>query len=141
MSNPTASAPVSIVELAPAPSAKSGKVDFGNGRYSAVMAEAHADCLRLISSDAAKAEKFARQLGADLGRAMSASPVSVKYGKANKDGRMTLKEAASVKGVTVTNAMTLGRLLAMANDINATKLAKVDGLTLSGPVAEWFNEL
>lgn len=133
----TTSAPVAIVDTAK----PIAKPDLGNGRYSAVMAEAHADCLRLVSKDTAKAEKFARQLGADLGRAMSASPVSVKYGKANKDGRMTLKEAASVKGVTVTNAMSLGRLISMANDINGTKLARVDSLTLAGPVAEWFNEL
>jgi hypothetical protein len=136
----TASAPVANIESVPVVKSV-GKPDFGSGRYSAVMAEAHTDCLRLVTKESARAEKFARQLGADLGRAMAASPVAVKYGKANKDGRMTLKEAASVKGIAVTNSMSLARLLAMANDINGTKLARVDSLTLAGTVAEWFNGL
>lgn len=108
------------------------------------MAEAYSDCLRLVSQDASKAEAFARQLGADLGRAMAAAPVKVKYGKANAEGKMSLKEAtASVKGVTSTNALTLARLISMANDVNATKLARVDSLTLvtGSLVAEWFEKL
>lgn len=140
MSNTATVTTSPITTVAPA---KSGKPDFGDGRYSAVMREAFADCQRLVSQDATKAEAFARQLGADLGRAMAAIPVKVGYGKANKDGRMTLKEAASVKGVTSTNALTLARLISLANDVNATKLARVDSLTLvaGSHVAEWFEKL
>lgn len=121
--------------------APAAKVEFGEGRYSAVMREAYTDALRLVTDDSAKAEKFARQLGADLGRAMAASPVKVGYGKANKDGRMSLKEAATVKGVVSTQPLALARLITAANDINASKLARVDGLTLAGTLAEWFNSL
>lgn len=132
--NTTPVAPVTIVKTTKGP-------DFGEGRYSCVMREAYADSLRLVTDDPAKAEAFARQLGQDLGRAMSETPVSVRYGKASKDGKMTLKEAATVKGVTARNSLTLGRLIAMANDINTTKLARVDSLTLTGTLEEWFNEL
>ncbi len=93
------------------------KPDFGSGRYSSVMAEAYSDALRLTGMDKATAEKFARDLGSDLGRALAKSPVSVGYGKANKDGKMTLKEASSVKGIYATRPITLARLLSLANDL------------------------
>ena len=113
------------------------KVDFGAGRYSAVMAEACGDAHRLTDMDAETCEAFARQLGSYLGRATAGKPVTVTYGKTTKDGKLTLKEACNIKGVTETKSMTLGRLLSKLNEL--AKLAQIGQVDFEGsfPVTHW----
>lgn len=104
----------------------SNKVEFGNGRYSATMAEFYRDALRLTTLEPKDCEALARNLGADLGRQNLVA--SIKYGKANAEGRLTLKEVASIKGVVATKAMSLARLMSLANDLSkeAKALGTVD---------------
>ena len=92
--------------------------DFGNGRYSPLMLEAYRDALRLTKMSPSEAEAFARLLGADLGRAFSAAPSKVTYGKANSHGRLTMKEAAGLKGIVATRPISIARLLSLANDLS-----------------------
>lgn len=105
------------------------------------MTEFYADTGRLTNLTAEKREKAARQLGVDLGRAFAAQPVEVKYKSINKDGRMTLAEAAKVKGFMATPALSLAKEIAAANEINARKVARVESLALVGTLKDWADAL
>jgi len=94
----------------------SGVVDFGNGRYSPLMAECFKDLQRVFKLDIVPAEKLARQIGTELGAIMANAPVDVRLGKANKDNKMTVSEAAKVKNLTQTWAILALRAINYAND-------------------------
>lgn len=76
--------------------------DFGEGRYSALMEECFNDSMTVFKLEQPKAEKLARQIASDLGAIMASAPVGVKLGKPNKDNKITISEAAKIKGVTMT---------------------------------------
>jgi hypothetical protein len=80
--------------------------DFGSGRYSDLMNECFKDAQKVFKITPEKADKLARQIASDYGSAIQNTPVEVKRIKAaNKDGKITLAEAAKIKGVTLTNAL------------------------------------
>jgi hypothetical protein len=120
---------------------KLAKPDFGSGRYSAVMAEFYADLGRLTKLHPAVCEKAARQLGVDLGRLMASQPVAIKYGNVTKEGKMSLAEAARLKGVTATYVLSLAKEVAAANEINARRACRVMAIEPQGEVANWLDEL
>lgn len=80
--------------------------DFGMGRYSALMGECFRDAKIVFQLSEEKADKLARQIASDFGAALSSSPVGIgRIKSVNKDGKITLSEAAKIKGVTLTSAL------------------------------------
>src|SRR5947207_12410364 len=96
------------------PAPKPVTVSFGDGRYSSVMRELDGDAQRLLGLSKSHAEKLARAFGAELGRYNAY--VKIGFGKATKDGKMTLRESASIKGVTVTHAIALAKACVLLQD-------------------------
>lgn len=112
-------------------------VEFGQGRYSAAMSELYADSGRLLSLSHGQAVKLAKSFGADLGRQQAVSKIG--FGKATKDGKITLKESATMKGVTVTFAISLAKacvLLQEARNYGVTN-AEVE---IREDMLAWLNE-
>jgi len=71
--------------------------EFGNGRYSNVMAELFRDSQRLLGFSPEQAHVTATRLGIDIGR-LSSGSADVTFGKSvNKDGYRTVKEVCSLK--------------------------------------------
>ena len=89
-------------------------IDFGNGRYSALMTEVFDDAQKVLQVDEKTAEKIARQVSSDLGAIMSGAVVKVKVGSINKDGKITLSEAAKLKNVTMTDSLLILKALSYA---------------------------
>lgn len=90
---------------------------FGNGRYSPLMLECYRDSQVVFKLDEAQADKLARAIARDFGAAMTNAPVDAKVGKAvNKDGQVTLSEAAKLKNITITNPLFALRALQYAAD-------------------------
>lgn len=116
--------------------------DFGSGRYSALMLECYNDAKTVFKLDDTKAEKLARQIASDFGAVMASAPVETRLGKQNKDGKITLSEAAKVKGVTITNALFAMKALRFAGDAGVNGFSF--GQTAWKPVkslAEYLNSL
>lgn len=94
--------------------------EFGNGRYSALMAEAYEDSMLILSLTSEQAEKLARQIGSDYGAIMASTTVTMdkaKVSKTSKDGKVTVSEAsAKVKNVTMTNALFALRTINYVNE-------------------------
>lgn len=114
--------------------------EFGKGRYSGLAKEAYGDGIRLIGLTEKEADKFARTLAADWGRAQF--EVTAKYGrKADKDGMITLREASKAK-VRETRAITLARALVALQDAKVL-IGEVEsnfkGFVLSKEMSEWLN--
>lgn len=116
---------------------------FGNGRYSALMDECYKDAKRLLGLDEIPADKLARQIGSDFGAMMRDAKVDAKVSKSvSKDGKVTLSEAAKVKGVTTTNALTALRVMQFQNE--AAKYHISPGNTtwaIVGEFMEYLNNL
>jgi hypothetical protein len=115
--------------------------DFGNGRYSPVMAEMFKDIQRVFGLPAEKAEIIARQFGSDFGRALGNAPVKAAVsGKLSKNGELTLKEAAKVKVIT-TNSITLARLIVALDEARSFGLTHESTYVLSQTLREWIDGL
>lgn len=74
--------------------------NFGNGRYSPVMAELFSDTQRLLGFSKPQAHAVAARLGIDLGRLGAAviSADNIRIGKTvSKDGYRTVAEVAKIK--------------------------------------------
>lgn len=88
------------------------EVSFGNGRYSPEMARIYSELQKQFGIAPEKAEKIARQVGADFGELMRNQSASIKVSSANKDGKATIGESVTkLKGVTLTNPLMLVRAL------------------------------
>ena len=86
--------------------------DFGKGTYSNLMSECYRDGQIVFGMSPAAAEKFARMAGNEVGAIFAAAKRELKFSKVSKDGKVSVKEAVEkVKGVTVTNTITLLRAL------------------------------
>lgn len=90
---------------------KTAKPDFGSGRYSPEMERIFNDCQKLFGIEPAKAEKIARQAGSDAGAVFRNAPAAIKVSKANGDGKATISDASKVKGVTLTNPLSIVRAI------------------------------
>ena len=88
--------------------------EFGTGRYSAAMAELYHDSGRLLELSHKRAVKLAKSFGAELGRQNAVSAIT--FGKRSKDGKMTLRESATIKGVTVTFAIAMAKACVLLQD-------------------------
>lgn len=114
--------------------------DFGQGRYSALAMEAYKDAKRLLGLTEKQADKFARTLSADWGRAQFT--VAGKYGnKADAEGFTTLREVSKAK-VKETRAITLARGLTKLQEVKAS-IGETDssfkGFVIAEEIVEWLN--
>jgi len=86
--------------------------DFGAGRYSTFMGQVFTGCRYLFKLSETVSAKIARDAGSDIGSAMKhANDAKISLGKVSKSGTVTVKDAASVKGVYVTNPIMVARAI------------------------------
>jgi len=113
--------------------------DFGNGRYSSVMKEIYRDCKRELGLSSRKSEKVARTLGADLGR-LNANPELKLGNKLGKDGTITVREVATMKGVTLTYALSIAKVLATLQELKKFGFESAKDITFSETITEWLEK-
>jgi hypothetical protein len=90
---------------------------FGNGRYGDFQRTLYKDSQTLFGLSQKAAEKFARAAATDFGQAMAHASVEAKVGKATgKDMKITLSEAAKLKNVTSSPALSLVHAIQWAGE-------------------------
>ena len=114
--------------------------DFGNGRYSNIARELFRDSQILLGITPKQAERLARCYTADLGRHLANQPVKVELGRITKDARITLKESATMKGVTCTYPITLAKLVVSLQDAKKLGVAKYDKITLTENAVKFLDD-
>lgn len=116
---------------------------FGAGRYSGLMLECFKDAKRLLKLAPEPAHKLALQIGSDFGALMKDAIVAAKVSKSiNKDGKVTLSEAAKVKGVTTTNALTALRVMQFMNEAGKFHISSGDTVwAIVGEFKEYLDNL
>lgn len=120
----------------------STQVDFGNGRYSPLMQEVFDDAQVVYHLNPAIAEKLARKIASEIGAIMQDRPVEIKLSKVSKDGKMTIAEAAKVKGVTQTYPLLALRGLHYAAEAGKNGFSWRDtSWKVSKTLADWFATL
>jgi hypothetical protein len=121
---------------------KQSKPDFGEGRYSPLMEECYNDAIVVFRLSSEKAEKLAKAIARDVGSIMASRPVEVKTTKPSKEGKITLSEAAKVKGITMTNTLYALRALHFAAEAgrNGFAWAKTQWTPVQG-LREYFETL
>lgn len=88
------------------------KPDFGKGRYSQFCEDIYDDVQTILKLSPKAAEKLTRSMATEIGKYMAETPVTVKVGKSiDKNARVTVAEAAKLKGVTLTNNLAIIRAL------------------------------
>ena len=94
--------------------------NFGQGRYSPLMAEAYKALQTLFGLSDETAQKIALAIGRDYGAVMSKGETGigkVGFGKINADNKATVKEASqAVKNCTMTDALHTLRCVAWFAD-------------------------
>ena len=82
--------------------------NFGNGRYGDFQRSLYADSQALLGMSKQAAEKFAKAAATDFGLAMAQAKIEGKVSKpTGKDMKVTLSEAAKMKGVHSTLPLSL----------------------------------
>ena len=110
--------------------------DFGDGRYSPAMRELYRDSQILLGLKEEQAFLVARTYGADLGRYSPA--LQIKFGKLNKDAKLTLKETATVKGVTLTHAISIAKLCVLVHEAKVYGLVSIGEVKLTKDISDWI---
>lgn len=94
--------------------------DFGNGKYSALMWECYEDAQVVFGLSPIVADKLAQKIASDWGAYMASQKTgmdNIKFGKVNKDNKVTLSEAAiKVKGVSMTYPLQCLKTLCWAGE-------------------------
>lgn len=121
------------------PKIEAKSVDFGTGKYSNVGRELFRDSQRLLAIDETQAERLSRAFMADMGR-VNMKIDSVKISKPNKDGYITLREAAKMKDVKMTNAMRLAKICTSLDEVRKLGVDKFVKLQLDKELLGWLNE-
>ncbi len=111
-------------------------LEFGQGRYSAAMAELYQDAGRLLQLSHSQALKLAKSYGAELGRYTAISKIA--FGKKTKDGKMNLRDTATMKGVTVTFTISMAKLCVMLQDARDYGVVNAE-IELRPDYLEWLN--
>lgn len=112
-------------------------VDFGNGRYSKIAWEYYRDAQRLLKLDDIVAEKAAKSFIADWGRA-NATVDSIGIGKINGHGLATLREVSKAKGVHMTPALSIAKLMVALDDARKLGVEEFSQLKLNQRLADWL---
>jgi len=120
----------------------STKVDFGNGRYSSEMERIYKGCIERFGIESAKAEKIAKQAGSDAGAAFRNATASIKIGKGNKDGKVTIADASKAKGITLTNPLAIVRALQWISDAGVNHVSYgFSKFRLTDELEKWIDDL
>lgn len=136
---PATAQPLLGADNTPKPIFIEGFGEFGNGRYSKVMAELYGDTQRLLGFGKGQAHTVATRLGVDLGKLQTAE-AKVTYGKSvSKDGYRTVKEVAGIK-VIESFAITCAALCAGLDALRKQGLMTVEN-TVSDTLLESINAI
>lgn len=92
------------------------KPDFGKGKYSMLMETVWEDTQVLFHISSKAAELLAKSIATELGLLLSNARAEIKVGRTIKEGRVTLSEAAKLKGVPMTNNIAILRTLQYINE-------------------------
>ena len=112
-------------------------VSFGDGRYSSVMRELYQDSQRLLQLSPEQAEKLARNFGVELGRLQMQN--KVQFGRVTKNQQVTIREIASIKGVTMTHTLNLAKACVILQDSLNFGLKTIVEVEIMDNVLEWLN--
>ena len=119
--------------------------NFGNGgKFSDFMKSMFDDCQTLFGMSPACADKVARNAASDIGKAMKNGQCSIKIGALGKDGdgKVTIKDSTSVKGVAVTNNIAIARAIQFAGEAGKNGMSyKGTKWALSDKLAEYVAEI
>lgn len=117
---------------------KASKVSFGDGRYSPVMNELYKDSIRLLQLTQKQAERLARAYGAELGKLQMQNKIS--FGRVTKNQQVTIREIASIKGVTMTHTLNLAKACVVLQDSLNFGIDSIIEVKLRDNVLEWLNK-
>ena len=118
--------------------AKAARVTFGDGRYSNAMGELYKDSQRLLTLTPKQAEKLARSYGSELGRLNMTN--KIQFGRVTKNQQVTIREVASIKGVTMTHALNLAKACVILQDALSFGIESIVEVKIKANVLEWLNE-
>lgn len=115
-------------------------VNFGNGRLSGIMSDVHENSIRVLNLSKAQAERFARQLGCDLGKIEKMNVSKVKIGAIGKSGNTSLRATLNtLKGVPLTYSLSIAKALEFA--IEMRKCGVIDTrVTFRKNIESWLND-
>ncbi len=114
------------------------KVTFGDGRYSPAMKELFQDSQRLLGLSETHAERLARAYGAELGRINAVPKIS--FGRLTKDRKLTLKESSSIKGLTLTYAISIAKLCVILQEGFTYGVESYGDVELQDNWMTWLNK-
>jgi len=118
---------------------------FGNGgRFSDFMKNMFDDCQILFGMVPAVADKIARNAASDVGKAMKNGQCAIKISAVSKagDGKVTIKDTLSVKGIAVTNNIAIARAVQFTGEALKNGLSYKDTKwALSDRLAKYVAEV
>lgn len=120
---------------------------FGQGMFSPLMLEVYGDVQRIFKLSQKAADKVARRCGRDYGDVLANHTqigiAQTKFGKLNKDGKLTIGMVApKVKNCTQTNGVLVIRMLAYINESKGYGLDNIGTKwSPSDTLTQWFAEL
>jgi hypothetical protein len=140
MSNPTIeSNKVSSEKNQSAPATKA--IDFGSGKYSAIMHGFYKDLIRLLALNEAQAEKAAKTLGSDMGR-LNLGVEKLRFSKPNKDGYTKVSENGTMKDVPFKYSFTLFKLCQVLQEAKVYHVVDYGTeIKLSEDITKWLNDV
>ena len=118
------------------------QVSFGNGRYSAEMANIYVGLQERFNIEPLKAERIARQAGSDAGAALAATHASFRVAKpSGKDMMTTISDASKAKGIRMTNALSLVHALQWIADAGKHGIRYQQTFRLAESLQTWIDEM
>lgn len=135
------SANVTATPSTPAPAKEAEhKPEFGKGRFSAEAERIYGEIIAVFRLAPVVAEKIAKQAASDVGAILANAPASIKVSSINKDGKTTISDTSKLKGVSITNALSVVRALQWITDAgkNGVSYGHTDW-KLSAPLQEYVD--
>ncbi len=118
------------------------QVSFGNGRYSAEMANLYGGLITRFAIEPLKAERIARQAGSDAGAALASTHASFKVAKpTGKDMMTTISDASKAKGIRMTNALSVVHALQWIAEAGKHGIRYQQTFRLAEPLQTWIDEM
>lgn len=119
---------------------ENGRVYWGKGKYSAIMAELHRDIGRTLSLPDDVAIKIAMDYGTDLGR-LDSKVEKISIGKVAKNtGTTTLRESTKIKFVAMTPAIRIAKLVVTLDDTRVLGVESIE-VKFDEKMQEWLDKL